>query len=306
MKSIGELFQDIAAELIRNSVHAAKITPENVFQHANLKNRVLVQKVVGNFVLPQSLVSNAQSLIELGRLAREGKSCLILMEHYSNFDLPTFFYVMEQAGGDLKAVASQIIAMAGMKLNEEQAFVRAYTEAYSRIVIYPSRSMEDIDRTTPEGAAEIARARLINRSALHQMVRRKHEGNIILVFPAGTRYRPGDPSTKRGLREIDSYIKSFDYFLCIGIAGNCLRIMDKTMIDDIPVHDVMVFHCDDKVTESKDFRTEVEAMPRPADADLKQFSSDQVMVKLDVLHCKAESIRSNLLPKDAKDIGCIS
>jgi glycerol-3-phosphate O-acyltransferase len=293
---IGNMLAPITAELVKNSIHAGRVRPENVYQTANLKNRVMVQKIISQLLLPQSLLVNKTALIELGRLAKEGKSCLILMEHYSNLDIPTLYLMMERSGAETLEVSNQIISMAGMKLNEEATYVKAVTEAYSRIVIYPSRSIEPLYAQGEAMADEIARARAINRAALHAMVRKKHEGHIILVFPAGTRYRPGDESTRRGLREIDSYVKSFDHILFVGIAGNCLRINPQgAMLEDYPAEDAMVFYCDEQITESKVFRSGIDAQPLAAGEDAKQRVSDTVMKRLDQLHQKAERIRGGLI-----------
>lgn len=289
MSTVAEMFGNVARELVKNSIHAERVTPENVFQAANLKNRALVHKIMEYLVLPSSGIENEQILVQLGNLAKEGKSCLILAEHYSNFDIPTFFYLMEKAGSASKDVAEQLIAMAGMKLNEEEAFVRAFTEAYSRIVIYPSRSIEKLYKEGEPPSEELGRARSINRAALHSMVRRKHDGHIILVFPSGTRYRPGEPETKRGLREMDSYIKSFDYLLFIGSAGNCLQISTSgSMSSDVPVQDVMVFQCDDQIMTSKEFK---EGINVPEGADAKQAVADAIMARLEMLHERAEASR---------------
>jgi len=296
MQNLEQVFSSIVDELIRNSIHSEVVTPDNVFQGANLKNRSIVHKVGSFLVKPNSLLVNSSVLVELGKLAREGKSCLILMEHYSNFDLPSFFMLMERSGPEALEVSNQVIAIAGRKLNEEQTFVRVFSEAYSRIVIYPSRSIEPLLSNPEEAAAEIARARSLNRAALHAMVRKKHEGNIILVFPAGTRYRVGDPSTKRGLREMDSYVKSFDHLLFIGTSGNCMEALPNTrMSQEFPRQDTLVYYCDSQITDSKAFRASCEDKPLPPDGDAKQRTADEIMAKLDVLHLKAEAMRNGLV-----------
>ena len=54
----------------------------------------------------------------------------------------------------------------------------------------------------------------------------RKEGQAVLVFPSGTRYRPGKPETKKGVREIDSYIRLSDVMMLVSINGNCLRFSD--------------------------------------------------------------------------------
>jgi glycerol-3-phosphate O-acyltransferase len=254
----------------------------------------MINTIMEQLVLPGSEIFNEDILIQLGELSKAGKSCLLLMEHYSNFDLPALFYLLERQGSNSVGVANQIIAMAGAKLNEETSFVRAFTEAYSRIVIYPSRSIAKLDPATPQYQEEIGRARAINRAALHSMVRRKHEGHIILVFPAGTRYRPGEPETRRGLREIDSYIRSFDHILFVAIAGNTLLVKhDRDMVQDQPVQDVMIYYCDDKIIGSREFRDQVDA--NDDGQDPKQAVADAVMARLAVLNERATELRKQRL-----------
>lgn len=294
MATVAEMFGHVARELEKNSIHAERISAETVFQAANLKNRKLINAVMEQLVLPGSAILNEDVLAQLGELSRQGKSCLILMEHYSNFDIPGFFYLVERQGSLVHELGQQIIAMAGMKLNEEAAFVRGFTEAYSRIVIYPSRSIAKLDPASAEFAEESARARSINRAALHCMVRRKHEGHVILVFPSGTRYRPGEPETKRGLREMDSYVKSFDHLLFIGSAGNTLRVNTSggDMTSDTPTRDVLIFQCDDQVVDSHEFRNSVKTAEGE---DAKQAVADAIMARLDTLHARAEAARSKCL-----------
>jgi glycerol-3-phosphate O-acyltransferase len=199
-------------------------------------------------------------------------------------------YLLEQSGADGKAAADSIIAIAGLKLNAESAVVLAFTEAYSRIVIYPSRYFASI--TDPEALKEErARSNAINRAALHEMIRCKHSGHMILVFPSGTRYRPGRPDTKRGLKEIDSYIKAFDYMVFIGSGGNILRIGDGDMQEDVLAEDVVIFKVS-PVTGCQEFRARAwEEVPEGADA--KQFTVDLVMQELEKLHNEVEAIRES-------------
>jgi glycerol-3-phosphate O-acyltransferase len=179
-------------------------------------------------------------------------------------------------------VAESLIAMAGLKLNEESPVVLAFAEAYSRIVIYPSRYFSSI--TDPEVLAEERKkSNTINRAALNQMVRRKHEGHIILVFPSGTRYREDNPDTKRGLKEIDSYMKAFDYMSLIGLCGNVLHInASGEMSEDILVEEKVIFNVS-PVLDCAGFRARARA-EMPPDADPKQFTVDRVMDALEKLH----------------------
>lgn len=295
MQHIDELFRQITDELIRNSRQDQSVDRDRVFQPANPANRVLVDQIIEKLVLPGSTIDGYEHLEELYRRSQQGESCLILMEHYSNFDIPSLFYLADQQAHG-RAVTDSIVAMAGTKLNEESRFVLAFTEAYTRIVIYPARllaSMEGSDRFEEERA----RSRAINRNALREMIRMKHNGHMVLLFPAGTRYRPGKPETKNVLLEVDSYIKGFDHLVFVGIAGNTLAVdpagdMDK----DIPGTDVMVYSVS-KVTDALAFRSGARhTVPEGGEA-AKRAVCRAVETRFEELHARAETIRAGVLEK---------
>ena len=289
MSTISGKYRSILGEMIKNCAQSQTITEHNVYQPGNMKNRPYVEKVVTDHLLPGSRIIGIENLEELHRLSKEGKSGLILMEHYSNFDLPVLIYLLGNGGAEGKAAADSIVSMAGLKLNADNPVVLAFSEAYSRIVIYPSRYHDSI--TDPELLKkERKRSNAINRAALHEMIRCKHSGHIILVFPSGTRYRPGNPDTKRGLKEIDSYIKAFDYMVLIGSGGNLLRIQPGgDMAEDVLAEDTVVFKVS-PVIKCEEFRDKARS-EAPADTDAKQFTVDRVMAELEKLHEEIERIR---------------
>jgi glycerol-3-phosphate O-acyltransferase len=268
--------------MMKNSSQSATVTKNNTFQPGDKTNRPFIEKILTEQMLPGSRIIGLSNLYELYRRCAQGASCLILMEHYSNFDLPALVYLLEQSGAEGRAAADSIIAIAGIKLNAESALVRAFTEAYSRIVIYPSRSLDSI--TDPLVLKEERqKSGAINRSALHEMIRRKHSGHMVLVFPSGTRYRPGRPETKRGLKEIDSYIKAFEYMVFIASGGNLLRLCaNGDMEEDILTEDTVIFKVS-PVAGCGEFRLRAHA-EAPEDADVKQFTVDRVMAELERLH----------------------
>ncbi|MFP4363374.1 MAG: 1-acyl-sn-glycerol-3-phosphate acyltransferase [Spirochaetia bacterium] len=295
MVPVSELFKDKIAEMVKNSKQSQIITPENVYQEANMQNRPTIDEALEKLLLKGSRIINSEALEKLYDLSQEGKSCLILMEHYSNFDLPILHYLLKKEGKKGEKAADSIIAMAGMKLNETNKFVSAFTEAYSRIVIFPSRSLASVAKDSPEKLKEAEkRSRTINRAALHSMIRAKHDGNIILVFPSGTRYRPWEPETKKGLREIDSYIKSFDHMVLIGINGNALRINPKGAMNEDLVEKDQVILTASEIIDCGSFREKArEACPEGYDP--KQYTVDSVMEKLDKIHEETEKIRQSEL-----------
>jgi len=147
----------------------------------------------------------------------------------------------------------------------------------------------------PEYEAEKKRSRQLNMAALAQMVRKKHEGHIILLFPSGTRYRPGQEDTRRGLPEVDSYLRAFDYVLPIGIGGNILRINPEgTMAEDFVVPDVMVLQ-PGQIMDARKFRESVR-QGLTAGPEAKQRVADRVMEILMELHRSAKAYRRAFLP----------
>ena len=295
-QSIREKYGALFSQVAQVSKAADKITEFNNYQEANPAAKKIADILVHETIPDESEIKNLASLKELyEKVTKEGKSGLILAEHYSNLDLPEILYILEKTGEDwAKDMASRIVAIAGMKLNESGAFVRMYAESFTRVVVYPSRSKDSIQGTEEEKEAEIQRAKKINFAAMRAMDQCKKRGQIILVFPAGTRYRPGKPETKRGLREIDSYLRLFDNMVLLSLNGNCLHINPETpddMLSDILEPEKITITAS-PVIECKSFRKGIlESLPEDC-ADPKQETVDRVMKVLEEQHEKEEQIRA--------------
>jgi glycerol-3-phosphate O-acyltransferase len=202
-------------------------------------------------------------------------------------------YLLRRAVPHGNEIADAVIAIAGMKLNETNPVVSAFTEAYSRIVIYPSRSLKDID---PQKAHdEFVRSNAINRAAMKALNEVKTQGKLILVFPAGTRFRPWAPETKRGVREIDSYIKSFDYMCLVSLNGDILRIQKGDMEEDLICDDSVLIDSS-PVLECSAFRESAKAATSEDD-DRKQAVVDAIMARLEEMHVRNEALH----PKNRQD-----
>lgn len=244
-RPLKEVYGSAFAQMAKLSKAAAKIDETKVYEEANLETRKFMYKILEDNVLPGSGLGNIENYKDFyNKVTKEGKSGLILMEHFTNLDLPMILYLLEKQGEPwAKDLSERIVAIAGMKLNEAGTVERALTEGFTRVVIYPTRSllgMKDKGASDEEIAAEEQRARKINFAAMRAMDGCKKRGQVILVFPSGTRYRPGKPETKRGLREMDSYLRLFDNMICIAVNGNCLRINQETpddMLSDIVEND---------------------------------------------------------------------
>ena len=286
-------YAGIIERMKENSTGAPVVTEENVYQEGKPANKPLVRQIVQDLLLPGSRVIGKGHLLELHRLAQRKKPCLILMEHYSNFDIPCFYELVERIGPEYQRIADSVISVAGVKLNEESKLVLAFTEVFTRVVLYPSRGIEAIADPREKHEAEKRRAR-INIAAMKMMNRLRREGRLILVFPSGTRYRPWDPSTAKGLKEMDTYLKFYSYMVLIAINGNTLEPNPRgSMDEDFPRRDVMIYTVG-PVTKCSDFRRQA-LKTRTHEEDPKQHVANSVMSALRGLHDRTEVARQRLL-----------
>lgn len=294
--TLKEKYGDVLAEMLKHSHAAAKIDETKVYEEANMETRKYMMKLLDETFSSDSGLGNLENFKTFyNDVVQNGKSGLILMEHFTNLDLPAIIYLLQKVGEPwADDFASRIVAVAGMKLNEASAGVRAFTEGFTRVVIYPTRSLNAVGGkglSEEEMQAEEQKARKINFAAMRAMDACKKRGQIILVFPSGTRYRPGKPETKKGLREIDSYLRLFDEMLLVSINGNCLRINPESpddMLSDIlePGKVTLTAH---SVLECKKFRNEIlEKLPAD-EADPKQKTVDAVMEILEKQHDEVEA-----------------
>jgi hypothetical protein len=291
METLATAFHEQVKKALPLSKVDTVITEKNVYQEGNKDILPFLDEMVEYLALPGSGVDGMENLEELLTKAETGKPCLLLVEHYSNLDLSIVSTLISKAGGRGKDISSALIAVAGMKLNEDNPIVAAFAGAYTRIVIYPSRYLQELD---PEkDSAEIDRGHAINRAAMKALIRNKYKKKLILVFPSGTRYRSWDPTTKKGVREIDSYIRSFEYMCFVALNGQILHVQQTDMMNDIVTKDVVrvtagpVLSCDE-------FREKARAAVGE-DEDKKQAVADAIMNELEKMHIVAEEKRKKLL-----------
>jgi glycerol-3-phosphate O-acyltransferase len=290
--------------MIAASQGPAFVSDKNVYQLGNSAILPFIDGMIEDNLLPGSEVRGIDRLESLLESSRSGEPCLLLLEHYSNFDLPVFHYLLAKAGGKGREVADALLAIAGIKLNESNPVVLAFTEAYTRLVIYPSRSIESLKEKLKESpkdlVAEMMRSTAVNLASMRKLSELKKEGKLVLVFPSGTRYRPWDPSSKRGVREIDSYIKSFSKMCLIAINGNILRLNTEGGMEDDLVCEDRVVYTVSQVIDCHEFRETVKANYRLRDEiksghpfrdDKKQAIVDEAMAQLERLHEATEKDR---------------
>jgi glycerol-3-phosphate O-acyltransferase len=290
--SLRERYKHIFGQLAQFSRAPDKINETNVYQEGNPDTRRIIDEMVVENLLPGSRLEGREHFSDFLTRIAAGKRGILLAEHYSNLDLPILLYLLEHDEGDFgKEIARRIIAISGLKLNEADPLVRAYTEAFTRIVIYPSRSLAKV--TDPE---EMTRGRKINMAAMRAMDVARRNRQIIMVFPSGTRYRPGMPETKRGVREIDSYLRIFDIMILVSLNGSCLRFTPgdhENMLADQVFQD-KVIAASSPVIECKPFRDAIVGSLDPSgDIDPKQATVDRIMALLEEQHITYEAMRKS-------------
>ncbi len=286
MEPVSTKYKDTIRSMMAHSKAGKTVSVDHVYQEGNKAILPYIDSMVSEYLEPGSGIKSLANLERLAELSRNGAKCLLLVEHYSNFDLPVLSFLLRQAGPEGVRIADSIVAIAGIKLSETNPVVSAFSEAYSRLVIYPSRSIDELKGKISDPdilAAETAKANSINLASMKELARLRANGKLVLVFPAGTRYRPWDPSSKRGVREIDSYIRSFDYMSFVSINGNILRINPEGEMQEDLIHKDRVIIDVSEPERCEDLRSSVKDAA-PDGVDKKQAVVDAVMARLDRMH----------------------
>lgn len=283
-QTLMEYVKEKLPEIAKHTSNNHEVTPENVLQKGNPALSKILDKMVDDLALENSEFRHPEHLEEFLNEVNKGKKGIILAEHYSNMDYPAFINLMKKTGPKGTELAEKCIAMAGLKLGEDNPYVAAFAGSYDRIYIYPSRSIKSIkDPKLLE--EELKRSKMINLASMRALEKAKEEGRVILVYPAGTRYRPGNPETKKGVKEIDSYIKMSDIMILISTNGNCLRISESGDMTEDTIHKDRLIFDSSPVINCADFREKVKAQHEELTGiDKKQAVVDQVMAELEKMH----------------------
>ena len=245
----------------------AVTTPETVFQVAQKQNRERFTAIIEDLLLPGSGVSGVENFRKLHALAAQGHPALILSAHVSNLDVPALHTLLRHRGEE--ALFEDIIFIAGRKLTEGCKGVKAMAEMYSRVVI-SAKSPKMSDQ-------EISVAMAINKAAQRKIAELQRQGKVFLLYPTGTRTRPGVPRTHQGLREIYNYLRKFEYCVSCGIRGNILPPRDDVdMIDEFPRRDTVVYTFG-KVRSIPEWLEELARRQPSETTDRKQFVVDAIM-----------------------------
>ena len=106
-------------KLLENSKAPAVIDETNVYQEANPVPRQILFDVINENLCEGSRLEGKENFKAFYDAVKAGKRGLILMEHYTNLDLPAILCMLNNEGSDwAKDLSSRIVAIAGIKLNE--------------------------------------------------------------------------------------------------------------------------------------------------------------------------------------------
>ena len=92
--SLKERYGESFKKLASLSVAAAKIDSTNVYQEENPTTRKIMDALVEDNTLPESHLEGTENFEKFYDEVCAGKRGLILMEHYSNTDLPAFCKIL--------------------------------------------------------------------------------------------------------------------------------------------------------------------------------------------------------------------
>jgi glycerol-3-phosphate O-acyltransferase len=301
MEPITARYRDHLMKMMAVSRAHLEVGGHNVFQEGAKDILPFIDRIVEDHLLPGSTILHLERLEALLDAARAGEPCLLLLEHFSNFDLPVLHYLLRKAGPRGAEVAESIVAVAGIKLNEDNPVVAAFSEAYTRLVIYPSRSIDALKAAThldpTKVLAELMKSVEVNRQSMKALAELKTKGRLVLVFPTGTRFRPWDPQTGRGVREIDSYVKSFSKFCFVSINGNIFRLNPAggEMVEDLLCKDRVIFDVSE-ITPCAAFREEAKSRVSGLE-DRKQAVADAIMARLGEMHAAVAAEYPAVVPE---------
>ncbi|NIZ40554.1 hypothetical protein PVA45_03385 [Entomospira entomophila] len=265
-----------------------EVTAETVYKAGSLKARRIADLLAAQLILSGSGIVDPQHLEESWKLSQSGKSVLVLCEHFSNFDLTNITYLTDHEPLIGEEFANKLTAMAGVKLSKESdRFITSFIKIYNRIVIIPSRTLNNL--SAEEREEYNRRMGPINMAALKEMTKRKMTGHPILVFPTGTRTRPNKPETAQAVKEIYSYIRSFDYIQFLSLNGVNLKVAEESMSQDEPQPNVIMMGAA-KPMSSEEFLEQAE-IHCSKNMNLRDFVPEYVMSQLRQLHEYVEPIR---------------
>ena len=208
------VFADVLTQMHRDGLDtpAAPVTPETVLRWGDRARLPPVASICRRLLLPGSGLQGVESLRQLVQLAESGQSCLLCLNHRSTLDVPTLFTLLEdQADAEL---FHPLIWISGRKLEEDAGMTSVLVQCVNRVVVSPNTWF-----AAKRSEEESRQGRLVNVAAERTVARLRHEGWVFGLFPAGTRTRLDDPSTRQAIEQVHGYLEMFDHLLLGHIDG---------------------------------------------------------------------------------------
>ena len=95
--TLRERYADSIGEMMKHSTASAKIDETKVYEEANMVTRQYMNALLDENLSDDSCLVNVENFKAFYEdVAKNGKSGLILMEHYTNLDLPEIIYLLEK------------------------------------------------------------------------------------------------------------------------------------------------------------------------------------------------------------------
>jgi len=265
-----EVFAEHLAEIQRHAiaVKAKRVTAAEVVQWSNREVQPYFGNICRRLLLPGSGIVGLESLAELTRLAVAGRSCILCLNHRSNFDVPTLYALLrDQNRLDL---FDRIVWIAGRKLEEDVGHTQMLVQAFNRVIVTPRSWMKD-DHSIEEWH-EAQQINIAAHRAIHEL---RNRGWVFALFPTATRIRPTDESTVHAIEETDSYLKHFEFMLLGRIDGCTLPVTrDRDLTHEVPARDRMRYTFG-RVLGSEEWRAS--AARRFAPLDQRQASAKAII-----------------------------
>ncbi|WP_040236196.1 1-acyl-sn-glycerol-3-phosphate acyltransferase [Borrelia crocidurae] len=292
-KSFNKYFKGIENEFFSRFKDIENINCLNSSYHeADSVSRKLVDTMIERLLKSNSTIVGIQNILKLYEKSKSGKSSIILMEHYSNFDFPCFQFLLEKM--NCKEISEYVVPIAGVKLFKDNLLIKSLSLGYNVIFIYPPHAFVDVDSKT------MRERRVFNANSMRYVADKKNSGYIILIFPTATRYRKGKPETKKIISEILNYFKIFDYFIMVGINGNILEVSSNDdMSCDIFREDVLVYNTTE-VLDIVEYKTLIlEKLKKeglePTKEILGSKIADDLEKRFEILHKDGAKIYNDLI-----------
>jgi 1-acyl-sn-glycerol-3-phosphate acyltransferase len=171
--------------------------------------KTFIVEWLAQFFSRELKVSGIENLEIVRENLKKHKSVVLLVNHLSHADHPTLSTAMRQNG--FPDLAERLTFVAGMRLKDE-FIAKIFNNAYARILVSTPTS-------TPQTEEENREAQRINLKGFFEASRLLNEGNLLVIYPEGTRSREG--KLLKAIPTVSRYLENpnVGIILPVGIQG---------------------------------------------------------------------------------------